>query len=223
MAISHNETSTSCTASGTSLATRRSQTRSSIESAQRPYPRSWDDGTGFDRDECGCAYREPEDQRLGDRSFAWTKADVTAGEQGLPAVTAERDPIRCRRHARAAGAWQAAEDQRVPVRRSSAFKLPAPGSVVGRGHHRVRTHAQAVHEARRRRALRERRLVGKPKDVDWRACYAILQPDAPEPVQFVRVDYDLATVTKAIRESELPDIFAADLETGGIRAARTGQ
>src|SRR6266542_2442483 len=38
---------------------------------------NYDDGAGFDRDECGCAYREPEEQRRGDRSLAWTKAHVT--------------------------------------------------------------------------------------------------------------------------------------------------
>ena len=38
---------------------------------------NYDDGVGFDRDECGCAYREPADQRLGDRSLTWTKAHVT--------------------------------------------------------------------------------------------------------------------------------------------------
>ena len=38
---------------------------------------NYDDGVGFDRDECGCAYRDPIDRQLGDRSFAWTKAHVT--------------------------------------------------------------------------------------------------------------------------------------------------
>jgi predicted phosphodiesterase len=27
---------------------------------------NYDDGVGFDRDDCGCAYREPEEQRRGD-------------------------------------------------------------------------------------------------------------------------------------------------------------
>jgi diadenosine tetraphosphatase ApaH/serine/threonine PP2A family protein phosphatase len=29
--------------------------------------------------------------------------------------------------------------------------------------------------------------VGKPKDGDWRACYALLEPRAPQPVRFVRL------------------------------------
>ena len=38
---------------------------------------NYDDGTGFDRDECGCAYIDPTEKALGDRSFAWTKAHTT--------------------------------------------------------------------------------------------------------------------------------------------------
>src|SRR5688500_11834531 len=38
---------------------------------------NYDDGVGFDRDECGCAYRDPEEQRLGDLSLRWTQRTVT--------------------------------------------------------------------------------------------------------------------------------------------------
>ena len=43
---------------------------------------NYDDGTAFDRDECGCAYNTPVEQTLGDRSFAWTKAHA---QRDLPA------------------------------------------------------------------------------------------------------------------------------------------
>jgi diadenosine tetraphosphatase ApaH/serine/threonine PP2A family protein phosphatase len=56
--------------------------------------------------------------------------------------------------------------------------------------------------------------VGKPKDGDWRACYAVFDT-ATLDVQFVRVAYDIATVTDAIRKSELPAEFAVDLEQAG--------
>src|ERR1051325_7682864 len=39
---------------------------------------NYDDGVGFERNDCGCAYREEEEKRRGDRSLAWTKAHVTA-------------------------------------------------------------------------------------------------------------------------------------------------
>src|SRR5262245_25706269 len=38
---------------------------------------NYDDGVGFDRDDCGCAYREEEEKRRGDQSLAWTKAHAT--------------------------------------------------------------------------------------------------------------------------------------------------
>lgn len=38
---------------------------------------NYDDGTGFDRAECGCAYNDPTEKVLGDTSFAWTKAHTT--------------------------------------------------------------------------------------------------------------------------------------------------
>jgi hypothetical protein len=34
---------------------------------------NFDDGVGFERDECGCAYRKPSERELGDGSLAWTK------------------------------------------------------------------------------------------------------------------------------------------------------
>jgi Calcineurin-like phosphoesterase superfamily domain len=42
--------------------------------------------------------------------------------------------------------------------------------------------------------------VGKPKDGDPRACYAILDTTTPA-VEFVRVEYHIARVTSAIRQS----------------------
>jgi putative phosphoesterase len=38
---------------------------------------NYDDGVGFDRDECGCAYREPVEKERGERSLEWTKRHVT--------------------------------------------------------------------------------------------------------------------------------------------------
>jgi len=38
----------------------------------------YDNGVGFERDECGCAYTDPVEKALGDQSLASTKATVTA-------------------------------------------------------------------------------------------------------------------------------------------------
>ena len=44
---------------------------------------NYDDGVGYDRDECGCAYREERERQLGDQSLAWTKAHVTADNKAF--------------------------------------------------------------------------------------------------------------------------------------------
>jgi diadenosine tetraphosphatase ApaH/serine/threonine PP2A family protein phosphatase len=60
--------------------------------------------------------------------------------------------------------------------------------------------------------------IGKPKDSDWRAGYILLTPGAPDPVQFIRVAYDVARAANAIRATDLPHEFADDIERGGAAA-----
>jgi predicted phosphodiesterase len=57
--------------------------------------------------------------------------------------------------------------------------------------------------------------IGKPKDGNPRACYVVLDTAGDVSVEFRRIPYDVQTVATAIRQSELPDHFATDLETGG--------
>jgi diadenosine tetraphosphatase ApaH/serine/threonine PP2A family protein phosphatase len=57
--------------------------------------------------------------------------------------------------------------------------------------------------------------VGKPKDGDWRACYADVDLSGPK-VTFARVEYDVRTAADAIRHTDLPHEFADDIETGGV-------
>lgn len=65
--------------------------------------------------------------------------------------------------------------------------------------------------------------VGRPKDGDWRACYAMLTIDGSGTrVDFVRVEYDIEEAAHAIRTSELPDEFADILRSGGVAAQQAG-
>ena len=58
--------------------------------------------------------------------------------------------------------------------------------------------------------------VGKPKDGDWRAGYALVEIDeGVDAVGFVRVEYDLERAVEGVLQSELPDEFADLLRTGG--------
>jgi hypothetical protein len=38
---------------------------------------NYDDGVGFDRDDCGCVYKDPADDAVGKRSLFWTRERVT--------------------------------------------------------------------------------------------------------------------------------------------------
>jgi predicted phosphodiesterase len=58
--------------------------------------------------------------------------------------------------------------------------------------------------------------VGKPKDGDWRAGYALVEADEGiEDVEFVRVEYDLERAVEGVLGSDLPNEFADQLRAGG--------
>src|SRR3712207_2061622 len=60
--------------------------------------------------------------------------------------------------------------------------------------------------------------VGKPKDGDWRAGYALVDADEEiGAVEFVRVEYDLERAVEGVRGSGLPDEFADQLIAGGTQ------
>jgi len=59
--------------------------------------------------------------------------------------------------------------------------------------------------------------VGRPKDGDPRAGYSLvtIEGDGSIDVDHVRIAYDVARASRAIRESDLPVEFAPYLESGG--------
>lgn len=178
---------------------------------------NYDDGVGFDRDECGCAYKEERDRLLGDRSLAWTKARVTAENKAflrtlLPEL---RLTIDGRRVLLVHGSPRKMNEYLFEDRPISSFERLAASSnadVIVFGH----THTPYVKRVDGVWFVNAG-SVGKPKDGDARACYIILEPAADPPASFVRVSYDIATAAAAIRDSGLPHEFAADVETGGVR------
>src|SRR5690606_31164354 len=66
--------------------------------------------------------------------------------------------------------------------------------------------------------------VGRPKDGDPRAGYALVTMDGTAVgVEFVRVEYDIERAAQGIRDSDLPDDFAEILRTGGKAPAEAGK
>lgn len=176
---------------------------------------NYDDGVGYDRDECGCAYRDPVERELGDRSFNWTKAHVTSENKAflrtlLPELRIAADG---RRLLLVHGSPRKMNEYLFEDRPLSSFQRIADASnadVIVFGHTH-RPYTKRVGDV----LFVNAGSVGKPKDGDWRACFAILNMSAHEPVEFVRLEYDVATVAEAIRASELPNEFANDIERGG--------
>jgi putative phosphoesterase len=181
---------------------------------------NYDDGVGFERDECGCAYTNPVDKELGDRSLAWTKTTVTAENKAFlrTLVSEIRFDADGRRVLLVHGSPRRINEYLFEDRPLSSFQRLAASSnadiiVFGHTH---KPYTKLVDDV----LFVNAGSVGKPKDGDWRACYIILDPSAPtSPVEFIRVPYDVAREAAAIRASDLPDKFAVDIETGGAVTA----
>jgi putative phosphoesterase len=177
---------------------------------------NYDDGVGFDRDECGCAYRDPEEQRLGDLSLQWTKKTVTTERKAFlqslqPEIRFEADDKRFRL---VHGSPRRMNEYLFEDRPLSSFQRLAATSetdVLVFGH----THKPYTKRVERVLFINAG-SVGRPKDGDPRACYIVLDTTGEVDVEFRRVPYDIQTAASAIRRSDLPDKFATDLEMGGV-------
>jgi putative phosphoesterase len=176
---------------------------------------NYDDGVGFERDECGCAYRDPVDQELGERSFAWTKANMTsANKTYLRSLVKEiRFEADGKRVLLVHGSPRKMNEYLFEDRPLSRFQRLAAGSnadIIVFGH----THKPYIKTVDGVMFLNVG-SVGKPKDGDWRGCYAVLDTQDTPSAGFRRVEYDVKQAAAAIRSTELPDEFAVDIETGG--------
>ncbi|MGH9411694.1 MAG: metallophosphoesterase family protein [Vicinamibacterales bacterium] len=176
---------------------------------------NYDDGVGYDRDDCGCAYREEEDRARGQRSLEWTRTHTTEGNKAFlrslhPHIRFDADG---KRVLLVHGSPRKLNEYLFEDRPISSFRRLAASSdadVVAFGHTH-KPYAKTVDGV----LFLNVGSVGKPKDGDWRACYATL--DVPiASVAFVRVPYDVQRAMAAIRETDLPHQFADDLTTAGI-------
>jgi putative phosphoesterase len=180
---------------------------------------NYDDGVGFERDECGCAYREEGERLRGQRSLEWTKAQVTTENKAflrtlLPEI---RLTVDGKRLLLVHGSPRRMNEYLFEDRPLSSFQRLAASSdadLIVFGH----THKPYVKQVDGVWFVNVG-SVGKPKDGNWHSCYAILDIGADRPASFVRVPYDLETVTRAIHASELPHEFADDLAHGGSAAS----
>jgi putative phosphoesterase len=179
---------------------------------------NYDDGVGFDRDDCGCAYKDPGEEERGQRSLRWTRAATTddrrAYLRSLPAeLRLEVEGVRLRLvhgSPRRMNEYLFADRDARSLER---IARDADCDVLLFGH----THRPWMKEIAGVTMINTG-SVGKPKDGDPRAGWALLEVTGGRlaHVEIQRVDYDIAAMAAAIRAAVgLPDQFAGDIETGG--------
>lgn len=176
---------------------------------------NYDDGVGYDRDECGCAYKEETDRRFGQQSLEWTRAQTTAENKAflrqlVPQIRFDADGQRV---LLVHGSPRKINEYLFEDRPTSSFErlaLASEAEVIMFGH----THVPYMKTAAGVMFVNVG-SVGKPKDGDPRAAYVVLNLASVTPVTFVRVAYDVAAAASAIRATELPHKFGRDLEQAG--------
>ena len=180
---------------------------------------NYDEGTGFERDECGCAYTDPSEKALGDAGFAWTKTHTSESNRAwlrslAPEIRFESDG---RRFLLVHGSPRKINEYLYEDKPDAAFQRIGEGAaadVIVCGH----THRPYDKTVGGYRFVNVG-SAGKPRDGDPRACGALLETSADAlRVEFRRVSYDVERAARAIRASELPDEFADQLlEARGYR------
>lgn len=179
---------------------------------------NYDDGTGYGRDQCGCAYNNPVEEALGDESFAWTKAHTSeANKAYLRSLASEiRFEADGKRYLLVHGSPRRINEYLFEDKPDSTFARIAAGAdadVIVCGHTH-RPYDKAVGEAR----FINTGSAGKPKDGDPRACWVLLDT-ASGVAEFRRVSYDVERAALAVEASDLPSEFASQLrEARGYNA-----
>jgi putative phosphoesterase len=181
---------------------------------------NYDDGTGFDREECGCAYVDPTDKALGDESFAWTKAHTSAENKAWLRTLAPEIRVHAEVHRFlfVHGSPRRMNEYLYEDKPDATFARVAAGAdadVIVCGH----THRPYDKTVDRTRFINVG-SAGKPKDGNPRASWALVETESDGVrVAFRRVAYDIDAAAGAIEASGLPDEFAAQLrEARGYRA-----
>jgi putative phosphoesterase len=181
---------------------------------------NYDDGTGFGRDECGCAYTHPVEKALGDAGFAWTKANTSDANKAWLRTLAPQIRFEVDGHQflLVHGSPRKMNEYLYEDKPDSTFAriaADANADVIVCGH----THRPYDKTVAGTRFINDG-SAGKPKDGDPRACWALVDTGpAGVTVDFRRVDYDIAAAAAGILASELPHEFAAQLrEARGFKA-----
>jgi putative phosphoesterase len=175
---------------------------------------NYDDGVGFDKDECGCAYTDPADIERGDRSLRWTQRVVTAENKAwLRSLPRElRFEMEGRRILCVHGSPRRINEYLYEDRPERSLLRMFEGTeadiiVCGHTHLPYRRWAGTVH-------LVNTGTAGRPRYGDTRVCYAVVEMGDEIRVELPRISYDFEAAAQAIEATELPREFATALRLG---------
>lgn len=194
---------------------------------------NYDEGVGLGSDDCGCAYATDEDKERGAESIAYTNDAVSQATRrylrSLPrhirlTLAAPRDrkaapvevlmvhgsPRRINEYL-----FEDRPDDLILKRMAGADADVLLFGHTHKPYHKALTTQTDEGHIVYRHAINTG-SVGKPKDGDPRACYALVTIDAERSktdsaycsTEFVRIAYDVEKAARAIEASPLPNAFA---------------
>jgi predicted phosphodiesterase len=185
---------------------------------------NYDSTTATDYPHCGCKADSPRGEELSHLSYGWTREHVSPETKRFLGALPFRMDLRPRGGHKSRPTltlvhgtptlntlyWT--EDRPDSFASKMAKAAGArEGDLIAFGH----THKPWTRVVEGVRLLNTG-SVGKPKDGDWRARYAMVEAEEGIGcVEFVRVEYDLERAVEGILRSELPDEFADQLKAGG--------
>lgn len=181
---------------------------------------NYDEGVGFNLGDCGCHYVKTFDIEMSNISFLWTREQTTdANKAWLRELPREiRLEIEGRNVLLCHGSPASNTEYLFENRSEGYLKRFTPGGkqdahadliIFGHTHvpyHRVVDGVDFVNTG----------SVGRPKDGDPRAGYAVLTLDGDRiDVEEVRLLYDVDTACERLIKAGLPSYFADYLRSGG--------
>jgi putative phosphoesterase len=177
---------------------------------------NYDEGVGFDLDDCGCAYRTAEERRRGDESLQWTRAHTTPDHKAYLRGLAPNIRLEdMRPHLLLVhGSPRKINEYVFEDRPQATFERLA--ALAGTDL-LLFGHTHLPYQKRIERTLFVNAgSVGKPRGGDSRAVYVMVNLTIDPSVEFRRVEYDVEGAAAAVRGSGLPPVFAELLLSGGV-------
>lgn len=185
---------------------------------------NYDQGVGYDSDDCGCAYTTPEAQALGEQSIAWSNAHVTNANKtylrNLPMTMSLM--LGKKRVLLVHGSPRRINEYLYEDRPESGIQrlFDMTGADIMICGHTHKPYDRTLASGKR---LINAGSVGKPKDGNNEAGFLLLtakptgdgEPyNATISAKMIRVPYDVEATATMIEATEMPNAFAHMLRDG---------